>query len=54
MNELISFQYLRSFASLPVLAPHGLQNLKIKPFGDYYISGSYGVDFVYILLPLTL
>jgi exopolysaccharide production protein ExoZ len=49
MNKIISLQYLRAFACYCVLFVHVLQNLKIKPFGDYYISGGFGVDLFFIL-----
>lgn len=49
MNRILSLQFLRAFACLSVLCTHVLEILHIKPFGDYYISGGYGVDIFFIL-----
>jgi peptidoglycan/LPS O-acetylase OafA/YrhL len=49
MNKLLSIQFLRAFASLLVVFSHVLQALKIMPFGNYYISGVYGVDLFFII-----
>ena len=48
-NKIISLQFLRAFACLSVLFTHVLQDLHIKPFGNYYVSGGYGVDLFFIL-----
>lgn len=48
-SKIISLQFLRAFACLSVLFTHILQSLNIKPFGDYFISGGYGVDLFFIL-----
>ena len=49
MNKLLSVQYLRAFASLSVLFSHVLQEKSIMPFGNYFISGGYGVDLFFII-----
>ena len=49
MNKIVSIQFLRAFACYSVLFVHVLQMLNIKPFGDYFISGGYGVDLFFIL-----
>jgi peptidoglycan/LPS O-acetylase OafA/YrhL len=49
MNKIISLQYLRAFACISVLVTHVLQILKLKPFGNYFLSGQYGVDLFFIL-----
>ena len=48
-NQISSLQFLRAFACLSVLFTHVLQTLKINPFGEYFISGGYGVDLFFIL-----
>lgn len=49
MKKIVSLQFLRAFACLYVLFTHVLQSLQIKPLGNYYISGGYGVDLFFIL-----
>ena len=49
MNRILSLQFLRAFACLSVLFTHVLEILHIRPFGNYYISGGYGVDIFFIL-----
>lgn len=49
MNKLISIQFLRAFACISVLFSHVFQNMGLKPFGDYYLSGGYGVDLFFII-----
>lgn len=48
-NKIVSLQFLRAFACLSVLFTHVLQSLNIKPFGNYFVSGGYGVDLFFIL-----
>jgi len=48
-RKIASLQFLRAFACLSVLYTHVLQLLNIKPFGDYFIAGAYGVDLFFIL-----
>lgn len=49
VNKIVSLQFLRAFACLSVLFTHVLQSLNIKPFGNYFVSGGYGVDLFFIL-----
>lgn len=49
MAKLNSLQILRALAAISVLIAHVFQNLNYKPFGDYFISGQYGVDIFFIL-----
>lgn len=50
MKEKIdSLQFVRAFAAIWVLVTHVFQKLDIKLFGDYYLSGQYGVDVFFIL-----
>jgi peptidoglycan/LPS O-acetylase OafA/YrhL len=49
MRKLISIQFLRAFACLTVLIFHVFQKMDIKPFGNYYLSGGYGVDLFFII-----
>lgn len=49
MTKLNSLQILRAFAAISVVVTHVFQKLGYKPFGDYYISGQYGVDIFFIL-----
>ena len=47
--KLNSLQILRAFAALSVLVTHVFQHTNYKPFGDYYLTGQYGVDIFFIL-----
>lgn len=47
--KLNSLQILRAFAALSVLVTHVFQKTNYKPFGDYFLSGQYGVDVFFIL-----
>ncbi|MEZ4854415.1 acyltransferase family protein [Flavobacterium sp.] len=47
--KLNSLQILRAFAALQVLLTHVFQISNFKPFGDYYLSGQFGVDIFFIL-----
>lgn len=47
--KLNSLQILRAFAALSVLITHVFQRTNYKPFGDYFLSGQYGVDIFFVL-----
>ena len=49
MFKIKSLQYLRAIACMSVLFTHVLQVLNLKPFGNYFISGGYGVDMFFII-----
>ena len=48
-NKIDSLQFVRAFAAIWVLITHVFQRLEIKPLGNYYLSGQYGVDVFFIL-----
>lgn len=48
-NKIDSLQFVRAFAAIWVLITHVFQRLDIKPLGNYYFSGQYGVDVFFIL-----
>ena len=48
-NKIDSLQFVRAFAAIWVLITHVFQYLDIKPLGNYYLSGQYGVDVFFIL-----
>lgn len=47
--KLNALQILRAFAAICVLVTHVFQYVDFKPFGNYYLSGQYGVDIFFIL-----
>src|SRR5699024_1647411 len=49
IKRINSLQYLRGIAAFLVLITHVLQYLNIKPVGNYFLSGQYGVDVFFIL-----
>ena len=49
MERIDSLQFVRAIACLIVLLTHVLQLSNYKPFGDYFISGGYGVDLFFML-----
>lgn len=48
-NKIDSLQFVRAFAAIWVLITHVFQRLDIRPFGNYFLSGQYGVDVFFIL-----
>ena len=47
--KLYSLQILRGFAAISVLVTHVFQGTNYKPFGEYFLSGQYGVDIFFVL-----
>ncbi len=47
--KINTLQILRAFAAIYVLITHVFQYSNYKPFGDYFLSGQYGVDIFFIL-----
>lgn len=47
--KINTLQILRALAAISVLVTHVFQKLEYKPFGNYYLSGQYGVDIFFIL-----
>lgn len=49
MKRIESLQFVRAIACLTVLFTHILQMSNYRPFGNYFISGGYGVDLFFML-----
>ena len=49
MTRLNTLQILRAFAAISVLVTHVFQKSDYRPFGDYFLSGQYGVDIFFML-----
>lgn len=47
--KLNTLQILRAFAAISVLITHVFQKSGYKPFGNYFLSGQYGVDIFFVL-----
>jgi exopolysaccharide production protein ExoZ len=47
--QINTLQILRAFAAISVLITHVFQKSSYKPFGDYFLSGQYGVDIFFVL-----
>ncbi|AZA86031.1 acyltransferase [Chryseobacterium shandongense] len=47
--QINTLQILRAFAAISVLITHVFQKSNFKPFGDYFLSGQYGVDIFFVL-----
>ena len=46
--QINTLQILRAFAAISVLITHVFQKSNFKPFGDYFLSGQYGVDIFFV------
>jgi peptidoglycan/LPS O-acetylase OafA/YrhL len=47
--QINTLQILRAFAAISVLITHVFQKSNFKPFGEYFLSGQYGVDIFFVL-----